>query len=55
MAHEGAVSGPVGAFLSPAAGTGASPSNGVEGLHQLLVLALDVDDSVLAMRLRQRG
>ncbi len=50
MAHEGAVSGPVGAFLSPAAGTGASPSNGVEGLHQRLVLALDVDDSVLAMR-----
>jgi orotidine-5'-phosphate decarboxylase len=50
MAHEGAVSGPGGAFLSPTAGAGAAPTNGVEDLRQQLILALDVDDSVVAMR-----
>ena len=49
MAYEGADSGPGGPFLSPAASTGA-PSDGAEDLRQRLILALDVDDSVLAMR-----
>ncbi|HXW78186.1 MAG TPA: orotidine-5'-phosphate decarboxylase [Acidimicrobiales bacterium] len=50
MAHEGSVSGPGGSFLSPATGTGGAPSDGVEDLRQRLILALDVDDSVVAMR-----
>jgi orotidine-5'-phosphate decarboxylase len=49
MAHEGSVSGPGGPFPSPT-GTGGAPSDGVEDLRQRLILALDVDDSVVAMR-----